>query len=102
MLRIKLTSLRSYCKSTSRLGCSTAYQNLMVDVMQTNEKLHVRAENIVIDATGVERAEARRAIDAAGGSVKCAITMLLAGCDADEARRRLDEAKGHVRAAIGL
>lgn len=77
-----------------------AYQNLMVDVMQTNEKLHVRAENIVIDATGVEREEARQAIDAAGGSVKCAITMLLAGCSADEAHRRLEQAHGHVRAAI--
>ena len=88
--------------TASMVRIGKAYQNLMVDVMQTNEKLHVRAENIVIDATGVERAEARRAIDAAGGSVKCAITMLLAGCDADEARRRLDEAKGHVRAAIGL
>ena len=88
--------------TASMVRTGKAYQNLMVDVMQTNEKLHVRAENIVIDATGVERAEARRAIDAAGGSVKCAITMLLAGCDADEARRRLDEAKGHVRAAIGL
>ena len=88
--------------TASMVRAGKAYQNLRVDVMQTNEKLHVRAENIVIDATGVERAEARRAIDAAGGSVKCAITMLLAGCDADEARRRLDEAKGHVRAAIGL
>ena len=88
--------------TASMVRAGKAYQNLMVDVMQTNEKLHVRAENIVIDATGVERAEARRAIDAAGGSVKCAITMLLAGCAADEARRRLDEAKGHVRAAIGL
>ena len=88
--------------TASMVRAGKAYQNLMVDVMQTNEKLHVRAENIVIDATGVERAEARRAIDAAGGSVKCAITMLLAGCGADEARRRLSEAKGHVRAAIGL
>ena len=32
----------------------------------TNEKLPVRAENIVIDATGVEREEARQAIDAGG------------------------------------
>ncbi len=79
-----------------------AYQNLMVDVMQTNEKLHARAENIVIDATGVDRAEARRAIDEAGGSVKCAITMLLAGCDAAAARQRLEQSGGHVRAAIGL
>ena len=74
----------------------------MVDVQQTNEKLHTRAENIVIDATGVEREKARAAIDAAGGSVKTAITMLLADCDAAEAARRLERARGHVREAIRL
>ncbi len=86
--------------TASMVRIGKAYQNLMVDVMQTNEKLHVRAENIVIEATGVERQEARRAIDAAGGSVKCAITMLLAGCGAEEAARRLEQDHGHVRAAI--
>ena len=55
-------------------------------------KLHTRAENIVIDATGVEREKARAAIDAAGGGVKTAITMLLADCDAAEAARRLERA----------
>lgn len=88
--------------TASMVRTGKAYQNLMVDVMQTNEKLHIRAENIVMDATGVERAEARRAIDAAGGSVKCAITMLLANCTAQEAKRRLEAAGGHVRTAIGL
>lgn len=88
--------------TASMVRTGKAYQNLMVDVMQTNEKLHTRAENIVIDATGVERGEARAAIDAAGGSVKCAITMLLAGCTAEEAKTRLEAAGGHVRTAIGL
>ena len=88
--------------TASMVRTGKAYQNLMVDVMQTNEKLHTRAENIVMDATGVERAEARRAIDAAGGSVKCAITMLLANCTAQEAKSRLEAAGGHVRTAIGL
>ena len=88
--------------TTSMVRMGKAYQNLMVDVMQTNEKLHTRAENIVMDATGVERSEARSAIDAAGGSVKCAITMLLANCSAQEARSRLEAAGGHVRTAIGL
>ena len=86
----------------SMVRTGKAYQNLMVDVQQTNEKLHTRAENIVIDATGVEREKARAAIDAAGGSVKTAITMLLADCDAAEAARRLEKARGHVREAIRL
>ena len=88
--------------TASMVRMGKAYQNLMVDVMQTNEKLHTRAENIVMDATGVERSEARSAIDAAGGSVKCAITMLLANCSAQEAKSRLEAAGGHVRTAIGL
>lgn len=86
--------------TASMVRSGKAYQNLMVDVMQTNEKLHTRAENIVMDATGVERAEARKAIDEAGGSVKTAITMLLADCTAAEATQRLEKAGGHVRQAI--
>ncbi len=77
-----------------------AYQNLMVDVVQSNEKLHVRAENIVIEATGVDRPAARAAIDAAGGKVKTAIVMLLTGQDAAAAQALLDRTGGHVRAAL--
>ena len=86
--------------TASMVRSGKAYQNLMVDVVQTNEKLRVRAENIVIEATGVERSQARRSIDEANGSVKTAITMILAGCSAEEATRRLDTAGGHVREAI--
>ena len=86
--------------TATMVGVGKAYQNLMVDVMMTNEKLHVRAENIVMAATGVERADARRAINEAEGNAKTAITMILVGCDADAAKERLDKAKGHVREAI--
>ena len=88
--------------TASMVRIGKAYQNLMVDVMHTNEKLHTRAENIVMDATGVERSVARHAIDEAKGSVKTAITMLLADCDAAEAARRLEASHGHVREAIRL
>ena len=86
--------------TAAMVGIGKTYQNLMVDVMQTNEKLHVRAENIVMTATGVEREQARASITAADGSVKTAITMILTGCDAGTARERLAQAKGHVREAI--
>lgn len=87
--------------TASMVGVGKAYQNLMVDVMQTNEKLHRRAEKIVMEATGVDRETAREKISAAGGSVKTAITMILAGCGAQEAADRLEKARGHVREAIG-
>ena len=84
--------------STATMG--KVYQNLMVDVMQTNEKLHVRGENIVMEATGVDRETAKNTISLANGSVKTAITMILANCDLAEATRRLEQARGHIRQAI--
>lgn len=86
--------------TASMVGVGKAYQNLMVDVMQSNEKLHARAENIVIEATGIKREDARKAIQDAGGSVKTAITMILANCSNEEAVERLKKAEGHVRQAI--
>lgn len=86
--------------TATMVGVGKAYQNLMVDVIQTNEKLHVRAEKIVMEATGVDRETAKFTIAAASGSVKTAITMILANCSAGEAKARLDKARGHVREAI--
>ena len=77
-----------------------AYHNLMVDVVQSNAKLQVRAENIVIEATGVDREKARQTIDAADGSVKTAITMILADCGRGEALSLLEKAGGRVRDAV--
>ena len=86
--------------TATMVGCGKAYQNLMVDVMQTNEKLVVRAQNIVMEATGCDRETAAQKIALADGNAKTAITMILADCDVEEARERLAKAKGHVREAI--
>ena len=86
--------------TATMVGCGKAYQNLMVDVMQTNEKLVVRAQNIVMEATGCDRETAAEKIGIAGGNAKTAITMILADCGLEEAKARLEKAKGHVREAI--
>ena len=86
--------------TAAMVGCGKAYQNLMVDVMQTNEKLVVRAQNIVMEATGCDRETAAEKIGIAGGNAKTAITMILADCGLEEAKARLEKAKGHVREAI--
>ncbi|HIQ75975.1 MAG TPA: N-acetylmuramic acid 6-phosphate etherase [Candidatus Faecousia excrementipullorum] len=86
--------------TATMVGCGKAYQNLMVDVVQTNEKLVTRAQNIVMESTGVNRETAKKVIQEAGGSCKKAIVMILANCDAEAAGKRLDKAKGHVREAI--
>lgn len=76
------------------------YQNLMVDVQQTNEKLVVRGQNIVMEATGCTRERAVQALADAGGHVKTAIVSVLLDCDAEQATVALERARGHVRAAV--
>ena len=88
--------------TATMVGCGKAYSNLMVDVMQTNEKLVVRAQNIVMEATGVSRDSAKEAIALAGGSCKLAVTMILANCTVEEAKERLERCGGSVRQAIAL
>lgn len=83
-----------------RLG--KAYENLMVDVVQSNEKLRLRAENIVMTATGVSRSQARATLDAANGNAKLAITMLLTGHSREETQVLLDRAGGRVRDALSM
>ena len=84
----------------SMVGIGKVYQNLMVDVVQTNMKLITRAENIVMTATGCTREEARDSLEEAEGSVKRAITMILLQCSAKSAKTRLNRAGGYVRNAI--
>ncbi len=84
--------------SMIRLG--KVYENMMVDLQMTNQKLVERSKRTVMMVTGVDYDEATRVLEAAGGHVKTALVMLLAGVDAPEARRRLERASGFVRPAI--
>src|SRR5438309_11182508 len=82
-----------------RLG--RAYGNLMVDLKAVSDKLRDRGERIVMECCNVDRAAARGAIDAAGGSVKLAIVMVRKGTGRAEAERALAAADGFVRRAVG-
>lgn len=86
--------------TASMVGIGKCYKNLMVDVMQSNEKLHVRAQNIVMEVTGVSRDEAKDVLEKSGGSVKKAIVMIMTDCSRKEAETKLEVSKGHVREAL--
>ncbi len=102
--RLKAGTVQKLVLNMVSTGCMVrigkAYENLMVDVQQTNEKLVVRGQNIVMEATGCTRERAVEALEDAGGHVKTALVEVLLGCDSKEAKRRLEAAAGHVRAAI--
>ena len=81
-----------------RLG--KTYDNLMVDVCASNEKLRARVQRTVMTATGVPRERVDGALAAADGSAKVAIVMLLAGVEAPAARERIAAADGNIRLAV--
>jgi N-acetylmuramic acid 6-phosphate etherase len=76
------------------------YENMMVDLQRTSEKLVERAHRTVMMVTGLDYDEAVSVVDAAEGHVKTAIVMVLADVDAEAARQRLKSADGFVRRAI--
>lgn len=86
--------------TAAMIGVGKIYQNLMVDVQSTNEKLEVRAKRMIVEATGVDFETAARTFISANGHVKTAIVMILADISYDEAVERLHRANGFVRDAL--
>lgn len=82
------------------VGYGKAYQNLMVDVKLSNEKLVARAINIIVEATGSSKEVAKETLVKANNSVKLAIVMIMFDVDLENAKRLLDDAKGHIRKII--
>lgn len=76
------------------------YQNLMVDVQASNEKLKARALKIVMEATECDNETAANVLAKANGQVKLAILMQLSGLDALEAQSLLDKSNGKLRQAL--
>jgi len=86
--------------TASMIRIGKSYQNLMVDLHASNQKLVARAARIVMQATGCTTEEARRVLDLTGNDVKLAILIALTGMDVDTARVALDDAGGFLRKAI--
>lgn len=76
------------------------YENLMVDMQPTNQKLVERAKGVVMQATGCTRGEASDALAQCEQNPKTAILMLLAQVGAEEAKRLLAANGGRIRAAL--
>ena len=81
-----------------RLG--KVYNNLMVDVKPTNEKLVSRAKGIIVKATGCDKETAAKLYDEANRNPKLAIMMYESGLDKEEAKALLDKYKGHLKEAL--
>ena len=88
--------------TTAMIKMGKVYENLMIDVMPTNEKLVARAHNIIATATKVSKEEAKELFDKYG-TVKKAIFAVMSGVeDKEEVEKYLEKAKGHIRNALKL
>ena len=65
------------------------HDNLMIDVVATNEKLRARAHRLVRTLTGADDDRVQAALESAGGSAKVATVMLARSVDAEHARALL-------------
>ena len=76
------------------------YQNLMVDVRPSNEKLVERSLGILTECTGCSREKAEELLRASDYHVKTAILMALTHLDAAQARDALNHAGGRLADAL--
>lgn len=81
-----------------RLG--KVHDNLMVDVVATNNKLRLRARRLVMQLANVDEARAAALLQQAGGSVKIAVVMQSKRVDADGAREVLHAHGGSLRSSL--
>ncbi|MEH7377725.1 N-acetylmuramic acid 6-phosphate etherase [Neobacillus drentensis] len=86
--------------TSSMILLGKAYENLMVDVHVSNQKLKERAIGIIRKITGVSYQQALETLEASNLQVKTAIVMIKTNRNKQEAERLLTEANGYVKKAI--
>jgi N-acetylmuramic acid 6-phosphate etherase len=85
--------------TASMVKMGKVYQNLMIDVQATNEKLVARSISIIKEITGLEDAEAKLAFEKYG-SVKKAMLGILADIEKEEVEEILNKHKGNIRKSL--
>src|SRR5713101_3029798 len=83
----------------ARLG--HVYENLMIDMVLTNEKVAERALRILAEASGKSVSAAEHALRAARHDMRVALVMLKGRMGAAEAKKRLKAASDDIRKALG-
>lgn len=86
--------------TTAMIKLGKVYENLMVDLQATSQKLVERSKRTIMMVTGVNYRTAEIYLKLSGGSVKTALVMILTQCARKEAEQKLNKAGGFVRKAL--
>jgi N-acetylmuramic acid 6-phosphate etherase len=82
-----------------RLG--HGYDNLMIDLALTNQKLRHRVKRILMESSGKDVSAVEHALRQSEYNLRLALIMLKRGLTAQKAKRQLAAAKGDLRRALG-
>lgn len=86
--------------TTAMIRSGKVYQNLMVDLHASNQKLVARAVRIVMQATDCDADSAQQALQAAGMNAKLAILHLLSGQSIAHCQQQLAQQQGFIRKVL--
>jgi N-acetylmuramic acid 6-phosphate etherase len=86
--------------TTAMVRLGKVYENMMVDLHQTNKKLEERSKRIIMLATGCDYDRAAELLLVSGKHVKTAIVMQMKNVDRAEAVKLLVEHDGFTKQAI--
>ncbi|MEI8134232.1 MAG: N-acetylmuramic acid 6-phosphate etherase [bacterium] len=86
--------------TTTMVRLGKVYENMMVDLQLTNQKLTERAKRIIMMSTDASYDEAAEALKSAGNHVKTAIIMKKLGLSAVDAKKKLEDAGGFIKNAL--
>ncbi|MGN1344158.1 MAG: N-acetylmuramic acid 6-phosphate etherase [Traorella sp.] len=86
--------------TATMIGLNKVYENLMVDVDVSNEKLYERWINIVKEATHADRNLVESTYEKAHHNAKAAICMILLNTSYEETIDELEKQKGNVKQVL--
>ena len=88
--------------TASMIKMGKVYENLMIDMQPTNEKLVARAEKMLMEVTGLDREGAKEYIKKYGNVKRSMFAYLTGTEDISVIDEYLDKAKGNIRLALKL
>jgi N-acetylmuramic acid 6-phosphate etherase len=86
--------------TTAMVRLGRIYENWMVHVALTNQKLRRRGARILEEAAGVAPRTAKHALRQSGHNLPVALVMLKTGASVGDAKRSLAKSRGKVRLAV--
>ena len=86
--------------TASMIKMGRVYENYMIDVQATNEKLVARSEGILTEITGISPSDAKEYIKKYGTVKKALISILTNTESVEEIDEALSKEKGHIRKAM--